>query len=48
MNILANLKAWWHVYVVPLYKGPQEPEEETAEEWLARKFPLESEWEEYE
>lgn len=46
MNILANVRAWWHVYIVGLFKPPVEPEEESAEEWLARKFPLESEWEE--
>lgn len=46
MNIWAEVKAWWHVYIVGLFLGPQDTKEESAEEWLARKFPLESEWEE--
>lgn len=47
MNILANVKAWWHVYIVGLFKPPVEPEEESAEAFLERVFPLdEAEWEE--
>lgn len=45
MNIWTEVKAWWHVYLAGLFKPPVEPEVESAEEWLARKFPLESEWE---
>lgn len=45
MNIWSNVKAWWNIYTVELFRGPQDTKEESAEEWLARKFPLESEWE---
>lgn len=46
MSILANVKAWWLVYIEGLFKPPVEPEEEPAEEFLARVFPIEAEWEE--
>lgn len=45
MSILASVKAWWHIYIVGLFKPPVEPEEESAEAFLERMFPLESEWE---
>lgn len=44
MSVIESVKAWWSVYIVGLFKPPVEPEDGSAEEWLARKFPLESEW----
>lgn len=44
MSIWSDIKARWHVYIVGLFKPPVEPEVESAEEFLARVFPLESEW----
>lgn len=47
MNLIASVKAWWHVYIIGLFKPEEITNELTIDELMEKYFPEdEDEWEE--